>query len=72
MWKPWSIIRQCPRCGSFDVHRHRGGSSLKRLVLGAVLARLYSCMYCNGLYYGYVFSRRKDGKTRDSVRRSSK
>ena len=62
MTKFWLRIRQCPRCGSFDVHRHRGGSKLKRFLLRLVLLRRYSCMYCNSLYYGYLFSYRKDGR----------
>ena len=62
MWKPWSSIRQCPQCDSFDIHRHRGGSKVKRFLLRLVLVRRYSCMYCNTLYYGYVFSQRKDGR----------
>jgi len=62
MWTPWSNLRRCPRCGSFDVHSHRGGSKLKRTLLRLMLARRFSCMNCNGLYYGYVFSVRKPGQ----------
>ena len=63
MWNQLSSLRQCPRCGSFDIHRHRGGSSLKRFLLRMVLARRFSCMNCNGLYYGFVFSKRKPGES---------
>lgn len=59
-WNPWTIVRQCPRCGSFDVHRHRGGSKFKRFILALFFVRRFSCMYCNSLYYGYRFSKRKD------------
>jgi transposase-like protein len=58
MSKPWSSVRQCPRCGSYDIHRHRGGRKLRRFLLRLVLVRRYSCMYCNSLYYGYLFSKR--------------
>jgi transposase-like protein len=61
MWKPWSRIRKCPHCGSFDVHRHRG-EQLKRRLLGLVLVRRFACMNCNSLYYGYLFGRRKSGQ----------
>ena len=61
MWKPWSRIRQCTYCESFDVYRHRGGGTLKRLFLRLILVRRYACVYCNSLYYGYWFSKRKAG-----------
>jgi transposase-like protein len=60
MWKPWSSVRQCPRCGSFEIHRHRGRTTLKRVALLLVLTRRYSCMNCNSLYYGYVLSRKDE------------
>jgi hypothetical protein len=62
MWMPWSRFRQCPRCGSFEVYRHRGRGLFKRLILQMVLVRRYSCRNCNSLYYGYLFSRRKAGQ----------
>lgn len=60
MWKPRSLIRQCPRCGSFDIHRHRG-KSLKRSLLRLVFVRQFACLNCNSLYYGFLFSKRKEG-----------
>jgi transposase-like protein len=63
MWKPWSRVRLCPRCGSFEVYRHRGRGLFTRLVLGLVLVRRYSCRNCNSLYFGYLLSRRKAGDT---------
>src|ERR1019366_9792524 len=63
MWMPWSSVRQCPQCGSFDVHRHRGGGPFKRFILQLVFLRVYSCMDCNGRYHGYSFSRRKAEET---------
>jgi transposase-like protein len=59
-------VRQCPRCGSFNVHRHRGGSQLKRLAIRLVLMRRYSCMYCNSLYYGFLFTKRLPEQERAS------
>ena len=59
VWKPWSLVRECPRCGSFEIHRHRGGGRFKRLALQFVLVRRYSCMNCNSIYYGYLFCKRR-------------
>lgn len=56
--QPWLPVRQCPRCGSFDVHRHRS-RFFKRLMLALILACRYSCLNCNSLYCGYLFSKRK-------------
>ena len=54
-----SHFRQCPGCGSFNIHRHRGGSRLKRFAIRLALSlRQYSCLYCNSLYYGFLFSKR--------------
>jgi hypothetical protein len=58
MLKLWSTVRRCPRCGSFNIHSHRGGSQFKRFIIKLVLMRKYSCLYCNSLYYGYLFSKR--------------
>jgi len=66
MWKPWSGVRECPRCGSFEVYRHRSRLTFKRLLLHLVLVRRFSCRNCNGLYYGYLFSERKAGQARHS------
>jgi len=60
MWQPWSRVRQCPRCDSFEVYRHREYGLFKRIFLGLVLVRRYSCRNCNSLYYGYLFSRRQE------------
>jgi len=66
MLKRWTPVRQCPRCGSFNIHRHRGGSQIKRLAVRLFLMRKYSCMYCNSLYYGCVFSKRLPEQERAS------
>ena len=66
MWKPWSHVRQCPRCGSFEVYRHRSRFTIKRLFLQLVFVRRFSCRNCNGLYYGYLLSKRKAGQAKPS------
>jgi hypothetical protein len=66
MLERFTPVRQCPRCGSFNVHRHRGGSQIKRTATRLVLMRKYSCMYCNSLYYGFLFSKRLPEQERAS------
>jgi hypothetical protein len=39
---------------------------MKRLVLRLALMRKYSCMYCNSLYYGFLFSKRLPEQERAS------
>ena len=44
--------RQCPTCGSKNIHRSRRQGFYERLVLRIRSQRPYRCMECNGRYYG--------------------
>jgi len=71
MWTPWSSFRQCPRCGSFEVYRHRGQPPFTRFVLQLYSCRRFSYRNCNSLYYGYLLSRRKGGGINRGVDRET-
>jgi hypothetical protein len=51
------LIRQCPSCGSRDVHRCRKRTLLEVWILPLILIRPFRCMGCYQRYYGFFFSR---------------
>jgi len=52
----WRLIRRCPYCDSFEVHRSRPQSVFERLAL-LLLLRPFRCMNCNGRHYNFVFAK---------------
>jgi transposase-like protein len=62
---PWTKTRQCPFCGSHDVHRSQRYDSFEKYWLTLLLQRPYRCLSCQERHYNYAFSKRVESPAKD-------